>query len=87
MDALQKFNDLKKKISNLSDLKIRYEERYKTEMSNLENLVKEIKAKGYDPQNLTKIKKEKEEQLQALLNELELATKEASEKLSQIEAN
>jgi septal ring factor EnvC (AmiA/AmiB activator) len=86
MDDIQKFADLKKQISSLSDRKIRIEERHKAERSKLETLIKEITTKGYDPQKLSSIREEKEKQLKTMLSELETATKETQDKLNLIEA-
>jgi hypothetical protein len=86
MDEAEKFNELKKNISSMSNQKIRLEERLKTERSKLEGLITEITAKGYDPQKLSTIRKEKEEQFNKMMAELEAKTKETMEKLNLIEA-
>ena len=86
MDDVQKFTELKKEISTLSNQKIRLEERLKTEKTRLETVMAEITAKGYDPQKLSVIRKEKEIELKKLLEDLEIKTKEATEKLNIIEA-
>jgi septal ring factor EnvC (AmiA/AmiB activator) len=86
MDDIQKFTELKKQIGNLSDRKIRIEERHKAERAKLETLIKEITSKGYDPQKLSSIREEKEKQLKTMLSELEIATKETTDKLNLIEA-
>lgn len=86
MDDVQKFTELKKEISTLSNQKIRLEERLNTEKSRLETVMAEITAKGYDPQKLSTIRKEKETELKKLLEELEIKTKEAAEKINLIEA-
>lgn len=86
MDDIQKFTELKKTIGSLSDQKIRVEERHKTERAKLETLVKEITAKGYDPQKLSAIRTEKEELLKKLLAELDAKVQDVSGKLSLIEA-
>lgn len=85
MDESQRFNELKRKISSMSDQKIRLEERHKTERAKLETLLAEITAKGYDPQKLSTIRKEKEEQFQKMMAELEAKTQETMEKLNLIE--
>jgi len=87
MDDLQKFKNLKSTIQELSDKKIRLEERYKNEKEKLEKLLTEISSKGYDPKNLSQIKKEKEDQLQTLLQDLEKKVTETQQALSQIEAS
>lgn len=85
MDDTQRFMQIKEDIDQMSDQKIRYEERFKTEKENLEKLLAEIKEKGYDPKNLTETRKEKEKQLEKLLEELETQVKETQEKLNLIE--
>jgi chromosome segregation ATPase len=81
----QRFIEIKEKINNLNTKKIRLEERFKAEKSKLEKILKEITDKGYDPKKLTEIKNEKEKQLKELLDDLEIKTKEAEEKLNTIE--
>ena len=85
MDEIQRFTEVKKKIAALSDQKIRLEERHKTERAKLEALLAEITSKGYDPQKLGAIRKEKEEQLQKMVSELETKTQETLDKLNLIE--
>jgi Skp family chaperone for outer membrane proteins len=85
MDNIQRFTEIKKTIGSLSDQKIRMEERHKTERAKLETLVKEITAKGYDPQKLSAIRAEKEEALKKLLAELDAKVQDVSGKLNLIE--
>jgi len=85
MDDTQRFTQIKKDINQMSDQKIRLEERFKTEKANLEKLLAEITKKGYDPKKLTEIREEKEVQLEKLLEELESQVKNAQEKLNLIE--
>ena len=85
MDDTQRFTQIKEDIDNMSDQKIRLEERFKTEKANLEKLLTEIKEKGYDPKKLKEIREEKETELQKLLAELEAAVKDTQEKLNLIE--
>jgi hypothetical protein len=85
MDEVQRFTALKEKVARMSDNKIRLEERFKTEKSKLEALLKLISAKGYDPKNLTDIRKEKEEAMKKMLGELETSVKETQAKLELIE--
>lgn len=86
MDDIQKFKVLKEEIQALSDSKIRIEERFKNEKEQLEKLLAEINAKGYDPKKLKEIREEKEALLKQMLEELELNVKETQEKLNKIEA-
>jgi len=81
----QRFMQIKEDIDLMSDQKIRLEERFKTEKSNLEKLLTEINEKGYDPKKLTEIREEKEKELQELLEELETQVSETQEKLNNIE--
>ena len=85
MDDTQRFTQIKTDIDQMSDQKIRLEERFKTEKENLEKLLTEINKKGYDPKKLSEIRKEKEEQLEKLLGELETEVKETQKKLNLIE--
>jgi hypothetical protein len=87
MDSVQKFKELKEKIDTLSAEKIRVDERYKTERSKLEKLLKEIAAKGYDPAKLAEAKTQKEQELSKMLLELEAKVAEVSSKLNLIEGN
>ncbi len=85
MDDTQRFTQIKEEINQMSDQKIRLEERFKSEKSNLEKLLAEITKKGYDPKKLSEIREEKETQLQKPLTELEEQVKEAQGKLNLIE--
>lgn len=85
MDDTQRFTQIKEDINQMSDQKIRLEERFKTEKENLEKLLTEINDKGYDPKKLSETRKEKEEQLEKLLVELEKQVKETQETLNLIE--
>ncbi len=85
MDDTQRFTQIKEEINQMSDQKIRLEERFKTERANLEKLLTEINEAGYDPKKLTEIREEKELQLEKLLEELETQVKDAQEKLNFIE--
>ena len=85
MNELQKFTELKGKIDDLSNRKIRLEERLKNEKERLEKLIKEISDKGYDPRKLTEIKTGKEKELKETLDQLEALVTEISTKLTAIE--
>lgn len=82
---MEKFKELKETISVISDKKIRLEERFKNEKTNLEKLLAEITEKGYDPKKLTETRKEKEKSLKEQLEELETKVSETQEKLNLIE--
>jgi predicted nucleic acid-binding Zn-ribbon protein len=86
MTDLEKFVSLKGSIKELSDKKIRLEERFKSEKDRLEKLLAEIQAKGYDPKRLSEIRKEKEDLLKTKLEELSSKVKETMVKLTAIEA-
>jgi len=86
MEEAQRFMELKGIVDQLSDKKIRLEERFKSEKKKLEKLLKEIAEKGYDPKKLSEIKEEKEQQLKKSMDDLEEKVRETSEKLNSIEA-
>ena len=65
-----KYLSLKKDITELSNKKIRIEERYKTSKAALEKLLKEITDKGYDPKKLAEIRSEKQEKINKDLEDL-----------------
>lgn len=85
MDEVERFQSIKRKQSDLSNKKIRLEERLRTEKEKLEKLIEEISAKGYDPKNLAGVKEEKQKELDANLNDLEQKLQDISEKLKAIE--
>lgn len=85
MNEVERFEELKKETDALSDKKIRIEERFNNEKNRLEELITEIKEKGYDPKKLTETRKLKEEELKKLLEKLESQVKETKEKLNLIE--
>jgi chromosome segregation ATPase len=85
MNELQKFPELKGKIDDLSNRKIRLEERLKNEKERLEKLIKEISDKGYDPRKLTEIKAGKEKEFKETLDQLETSVTDISTKLTAIE--
>ena len=85
MNEIEKFSELKKSVADISDQKIRIEERYKNCKTQLEKLLKEISDKGYDPKKLSEIRTEKEAQLKKMLEELEEKVQKAKSKLDEIE--
>jgi len=87
MSAIEEFMEIKKTLEELSTRKIRLEERFSNIKSNLEKLIQEITAKGYDPKKLTEIKREKQEKIEKALKELMEKSEEINKKLSTIEAN
>jgi len=84
--ATEKFMSLKERVKTVSDQKIRLEERFKAETAQLEKLIKDITDKGYDPKKLSDIRKDKEAQLTALIQDLEKRLGEAEKKISEINA-
>ena len=84
-DTVERVLKIKEKVADLSDKKIRIEERFKSEKANLEKLIEKITSSGYDPKKLTEIKNEKQELLQKALAEIEEKTKIVEQKLSAIE--
>lgn len=85
MDETKRFQNIKNEISDISDQKIRLEERFNNEETILKKLLAEIKKEGYEPKKLTTIRKEKEELLQNLLKGLESKVTETKQKLNAIE--
>ena len=85
MNEVERFKKAKEEIDNLSDKKIRLEERFKNEKQRLEELISEISDKGYDPKKLTEIREKKETELKDLLEKLEASINETSKKLNLIE--
>lgn len=85
MDTIQRFKEVKEQLDKLSALKIRIDERHKSEREKLEKLLKEITGKGYDPTKLSEIKATKEAELEKSLSELESKVKEISLKLNNLE--
>ena len=85
MDEVKRLVGIKESISDLSTRKIRLEERFNNEKKKLETLLKEISDKGYDPQKLTEIRIQKEQQLKESLDKLETQVEETRKKLEGIE--
>lgn len=84
-DLTKKLAELKEKCSELYERKVRLEERLKAEKKNLTNLVKKVKEKGYDPNKLEQIRKEKEEELEKKIQELEKSIEKSDKELAEIE--
>ena len=85
MDEVQEFMTLKKNIADLSDKKIRVEERFKNEKARLEKILTEVSAKGYDPKNISEIRKQKQELFKNQVEKLRVQVQETQDKLNLIE--
>jgi len=84
-DKIEKYKELKEKASKLKTKKITLEAQYKTKKESLKEAVTEVKDKGYDPNKLSQIIKEKEALLLSELDSFEKEIEEVSNKLSEIE--
>ena len=85
MEETERFKKIKNDLGNISDQKIRLEERFKNEKTSLEKLLKEITGKGYEPKKLSETRKEKEVLAEKLLTKLETEVEETKQKLNLIE--
>ena len=85
MTEVERFNTIKSKVSDLTNRQIRLEERYKNEKERLEKLLKEVVDKGYDPKNLSEIRKTKEAELAKMLERLDADIKDIETKIVAIE--
>jgi len=85
MDDIQEFMTLKETIGKLSDKKIRVEERFKNEKARLEKVLAEVTAKGYDPKNISEIRKQKQDLFKAQVEKLRTKVQETLDKLNLIE--
>lgn len=86
MDDIQKFTELKTAIVDISNKKIRLEERFNNEKDRLEKLLTQITAKGYDPKKLSEIRKQKEDELKTMIENLQEKIQETKTQLNLIEA-
>ena len=84
-DKVEKFKELQEKASTLRTKKITLEAQYKTKKESLKEIVKEVKAMGYDPSKLGQIIKDKETDLDKQLKTFEEGLTEVSSKLIEIE--
>jgi len=84
-DQIENFRKLQKRAADLRTKKITLEERLKAKKEALKDVVKEVQELGYEPKNLSKIIKEKEEDLGKRITKFEQELEEASNKLSEIE--
>jgi translation initiation factor 1 (eIF-1/SUI1) len=84
-ELIKRFKAVMDAKTSLSEKKVRIEERHKTSREQLETLVKEITAKGYDPKRLAETLEEKTTALTKMLAEKESGMKVAAEKLQALE--
>lgn len=84
-DQIERFKELNDKLKNLSEKKIRLEEQFKNKKQTLTDLIKEIKAAGYDPTKLSEVIKEKEETLKNDISTFENELQTVSTQLAEIE--
>jgi uncharacterized protein (UPF0335 family) len=82
---IEKFTALNQTLSDLRDKKIRLEEQFKSKKASLSELLKEIKAAGYDPTKLKEIIQEKETSLKKQIADFEQEVTKVSSALSKIE--
>lgn len=86
MNEVERFKQIKEKIQTLSSQKIRLDERYQNQRAKLDDLLKEITAKGFDPQKLSETREAKETELKSLLDEIEMEANKVESELKSIEA-
>jgi len=84
-DQVKKFMELKEQADLFNQNKIRIEERLRNERENLEQLVKEIQSKGFDPSKLSEIKEKLEKELKTDLENFEKLISETTEKVKSLE--
>jgi uncharacterized protein (UPF0335 family) len=84
-DQIERFKELNDKLKNLSEKKIRLEEQFRSRKQALSDLIKEIKAEGYDPTKLGEVIKEKEELLKSAIGAFEQELQTVSTQLTDIE--
>jgi len=75
---------LRRRISEVSAQKAKIEGELESKKKSLAQLVKEIKAKGYNPQKLKSLREEKEQELVALCEETEAQLDEIELKLKDV---
>ena len=85
MNDIEKFTELKTAVADISNKKIRLEERFNNEKDRLEKLLAQITAKGYDPKKLSEIRKQKEEELKKMVEDLQTKILETKAQLNAIE--
>ena len=82
---VKKFMELQDSLKSLETRKIRLEEQFKAKKETLTDLVKQIRAEGYDPNTLKDVIAEKEAELQKEVDAFEKALNAASEELAKAE--
>jgi hypothetical protein len=82
---VEKFMELEKKENDLKTRKIRIEEQLKAKKQALTDLIKEIKAAGYDANDLQKLRTTKKQEAKEKLEKYETDLNKLSEELSKIE--
>lgn len=83
--TVEQFIELKKKGEDLKARKIRLEEQAKAVEKQATELVKEIKAKGYDYKKLPEILKEKQKELDEAVQSYQEALTLASKQIREVE--
>lgn len=82
---VDRFMELEKKENELKTRKIRLEEQLKAKKQALTELIKEIKAAGYDANDLQKLRAAKKQEAKDKLEKYEQNLNKLSEELSKIE--
>ena len=82
---IDKFKTLSEQVKALDEKKIRLEEQYRSKKETLTELLKEIKAAGYDPTKLKETIQEKEDQLKAQIASFEEEVIKVSSLIAKIE--
>jgi len=85
MDLSKKIAEIHQKHQELNEKRITYQERLRLEQKKLDEVVSEIKEKGYDPKNLKKIHEDKERELEKVISEVEASLENAQKILEEIE--
>ena len=83
---LEKFNEVNEKLKRVSEKVIRIEEQFKSKKQALSELLKEIKAEGFDPTKLKEIIQEKESALKNEIEAFSKAVENVSAQVAKIEA-
>jgi uncharacterized protein (UPF0335 family) len=85
-EDIQKFAKLQEQNKKNQELKIRLEERLKSEKEALQKVLGEVSKAGYDPKNLKAVLAEKTQEFKDSLSKFEKNVLEVSEQLNAIEA-
>jgi len=87
MDLQEKYSTLKKRAEELSDKRIRAEEKLKAAKERVTKAIQASKDAGYpDPRKLQEIKQTKEAELKEKLDELDKVVTEQENILSKVQA-